>query len=401
MIALSLDRDDAGVLAALTAGAAIGFLWHNFHPASIFMGDAGSNLLGLLLACVAIQGVLKTAAVVALFFPLLILAVPALDATFVVAKRIKYGRPVYSADRWHFHHRFANIGFSQRRTVLYLYGWTLSLAALALAMRFVPYSDDDGTLQRRLDARDRGVRADRRGGQRLPRARARDPQVQALPRARAAPPGGDRRDRRADAGRDRAGDRARGRDRRVQGGAAGAERRPRRTSSRPSPEVLFRRRSLDGIRAGEITLAFRRWDRARARAGGRQRTVVGELAIDSVEPVDRAEITAADAARAGHASLDELFAELDARGQAQIWRIELHWAGEDPRRALREQADLDEAELAAAARAPGALRLGGPARAVDAADARADPATTRSCAPRTSPRSSAARSCPSSATCAS
>ena len=140
------DRDAAGVLAALTAGAAVGFLWHNFHPASIFMGDAGSNLLGLLLACVAIQGVLKTAAVVALFFPLLILAVPALDATFVVAKRIKYRRPVYSADRWHFHHRFANIGFSQRRTVLYLYGWTLSLAALALAMRFVPYSDDDGTL---------------------------------------------------------------------------------------------------------------------------------------------------------------------------------------------------------------------------------------------------------------
>ncbi len=146
IIALSFPRYDAGVLAALTAGAAVGFLWHNFHPASIFMGDAGSNLLGLLLAAVAIQGILKTAAVVALFFPLLILAVPALDATFVVAKRIKYRRPVYSADRWHFHHRFANVGFSQRRTVLYLYGWTLSLAALALAMRFVPYSEDDGTL---------------------------------------------------------------------------------------------------------------------------------------------------------------------------------------------------------------------------------------------------------------
>jgi UDP-GlcNAc:undecaprenyl-phosphate GlcNAc-1-phosphate transferase len=146
VIALSLNRDDAGVLAALTAGAAVGFLWHNFHPASIFMGDAGSNLLGLLLACVAIQGVLKTAAVVALFFPLVILAVPAADATYVVAKRIKYRRPVYRADASHFHHRLARIGFSQRRTVLYMYGWTLSLAALALAMRFVPYSDDDGTL---------------------------------------------------------------------------------------------------------------------------------------------------------------------------------------------------------------------------------------------------------------
>src|SRR5918999_2966620 len=146
VIALSLDRVDAGILAAATAGAAVGFLRHNFHPASVFMGDSGSNLLGFLLACIAVQGVLKTAAVVALFFPLVILAVPALDATFVVLKRIKYKRPVYSADRWHFHHRFANIGFSQRKTVLYLYGWTLSLAALALAMRFVPYSEDDGTL---------------------------------------------------------------------------------------------------------------------------------------------------------------------------------------------------------------------------------------------------------------
>ncbi|HEX5911417.1 MAG TPA: MraY family glycosyltransferase [Thermoleophilaceae bacterium] len=146
IIALSLDRDDAAVLAAVVAGASIGFLRHNFHPASVFMGDSGSNLLGLLLACVAIQGVLKTAAVVALFFPLVILAVPALDATFVVAKRLKYRRPVYSADRWHFHHRMANIGFSTRRTVLYLYAWTVSLAALALALRFVPYSQDDGQL---------------------------------------------------------------------------------------------------------------------------------------------------------------------------------------------------------------------------------------------------------------
>ena len=144
VIALSLDRTGAGILAALTAGAAVGFLWHNFHPASIFMGDAGSNLLGLLLACVAIQGVLKTAAVVALVFPLMILAVQILDTGFVVAKRMKYRRPVYRADSEHFHHRFTRIGFSQRRTVLYLYGWTLSLAALALALRFVPYSDDHG-----------------------------------------------------------------------------------------------------------------------------------------------------------------------------------------------------------------------------------------------------------------
>jgi len=144
VIALSLDRNAAGVLAMLTAGAALGYLRHGFHPASIFLGDSGSNLLGYMLAAIAVQGALKTNAVVALVFPLVILAVPILDSSFVIAKRIKYGQPVYQADRWHFHHRFANIGFSQRRTVLYLYGWTIVLAALALALRFVPYSDDHG-----------------------------------------------------------------------------------------------------------------------------------------------------------------------------------------------------------------------------------------------------------------
>jgi len=144
VIALSLDRNAAGVLAAITAGASLGFLRRGFPPASIFMGDSGSNLLGYLLGAVAVQGALKTNAVVALFLPLIILAVPILDTGFVVAKRLKYRQPIYKADRWHFHHRMANIGFSQRRTIAYLYGWTLVLALLALALRFVPYSDDHG-----------------------------------------------------------------------------------------------------------------------------------------------------------------------------------------------------------------------------------------------------------------
>src|SRR5215210_6838336 len=143
-IALSLDRNAAGVLAMLTAGASLGYLRHGFHPASIFLGDSGSNLLGYMLAGIAVQGALKTNAVVALVFPLVILAVPILDSSFVVAKRVKYRRPVHRADNWHFHHRFANIGFSQRRTVVYLYGWTIALAGLALALRFVPYSDNHG-----------------------------------------------------------------------------------------------------------------------------------------------------------------------------------------------------------------------------------------------------------------
>jgi UDP-GlcNAc:undecaprenyl-phosphate GlcNAc-1-phosphate transferase len=144
IIALSLERNAAGVLAALTAGASLGYLRHGFPPATTFMGDTGSNLLGYLLGVVAVQGALKTNAVVALFLPLIVLAVPIFDTGFVVAKRLKYRRPIYRPDRWHFHHRLAAIGFSQRRTLLYLYGWTLVMAALALALRFVPYSDDHG-----------------------------------------------------------------------------------------------------------------------------------------------------------------------------------------------------------------------------------------------------------------
>jgi UDP-GlcNAc:undecaprenyl-phosphate/decaprenyl-phosphate GlcNAc-1-phosphate transferase len=143
-IALSLERNAAGVLAAITAGAALGFLRHGFPPASSFMGDTGSNLLGYLLATASVQGALKTNAVIALAFPLIVLAVPILDTGFVVAKRLKYRQPIYQADSWHFHHRMANIGFSQRRTVTYLYAWTLVMAGLALALRFVPYSDNHG-----------------------------------------------------------------------------------------------------------------------------------------------------------------------------------------------------------------------------------------------------------------
>ncbi|HET9718618.1 MAG TPA: MraY family glycosyltransferase, partial [Solirubrobacteraceae bacterium] len=102
----------AAVIAALTAGAAAGFLFFNFPPASVFMGDTGSLLLGYLLGVVAVVGTLKTPTLIALALPLLILAVPFLDTSFVVAKRLKYRRKPWTADANHFHHRMARIGFS-------------------------------------------------------------------------------------------------------------------------------------------------------------------------------------------------------------------------------------------------------------------------------------------------
>jgi UDP-GlcNAc:undecaprenyl-phosphate GlcNAc-1-phosphate transferase len=139
VIAFDLGVPGAAILAALTAGASLGFLAHNFHPASIFMGDAGSNLLGYMLGVAAVAGSLKTNAVVALLVPLVILAVPFLDTSFVVARRLKYRRAPWVADTEHFHHRFSRIGFSQRKTVAYLYAWALILAGLAVALRLLPY----------------------------------------------------------------------------------------------------------------------------------------------------------------------------------------------------------------------------------------------------------------------
>jgi len=127
------------VLAALIAGASLGFLFFNFPPAKVFMGDSGANLLGYLLGVVAVIGSLKTGTVIALAVPLLILAVPFMDTSFVVAKRLKYHRKPWEADANHFHHRLARIGFSQRKTIGYLYAWTVMLAVVAILLSVIPY----------------------------------------------------------------------------------------------------------------------------------------------------------------------------------------------------------------------------------------------------------------------
>jgi len=141
VLALSLGKADPAILSAVVAGSCLGFLRHNFFPARIFMGDSGALCLGFILASVSIQGLLKTASTVVLLLPLLVLAVPIIDTSFVVAKRLKHGQPVYGADRSHLHHRFLNIGFSQRRAALTMWLWCISLAGAALATRFVPFRE--------------------------------------------------------------------------------------------------------------------------------------------------------------------------------------------------------------------------------------------------------------------
>ncbi len=139
VIALSLAKPDAAIMSAIVFGACVGFLRHNFYPARIFMGDSGALLLGFVLAALSVQGLLKTAATVALFFPLLVLAVPIVDTTFVVARRLRHGQKVFEGDQAHLHHRFLRRGFSQPRAAVTIWLWCGSLAAAALATRFIPF----------------------------------------------------------------------------------------------------------------------------------------------------------------------------------------------------------------------------------------------------------------------
>jgi len=113
--------------------------------------------------------------------------------------------------------------------------------------------------------------------------------------------------------------------------------------------VLFPLRFHAGLADGSVTLAFRRWRRPAAKAGGRQRTPVGELAIDAVDAIDLGDVTEVDARRAGYADRGELERELARFPDGTLYRIELHLAGPDPRAALREQADLSDADWQAIA----------------------------------------------------
>jgi hypothetical protein len=109
--------------------------------------------------------------------------------------------------------------------------------------------------------------------------------------------------------------------------------------------VLIKRDVLDEIKAGRVDLAFRRWRRPSVKTGGMLRTAVGTLAIDAVDVVDVDAITQREAERAGFASRDSLIAALNARSDGSVYRVRLHYQGADERIALREDAELSEAEI--------------------------------------------------------
>ncbi|MCX7642356.1 MAG: undecaprenyl/decaprenyl-phosphate alpha-N-acetylglucosaminyl 1-phosphate transferase [Armatimonadetes bacterium] len=120
---------------AAVAGACMGFLPYNFHPARVFMGDTGAMALGYLFATLSIMGAVKSVAALSVFFMTgMVLAYPILDTAFAIARRWLKGRPIFSADREHLHHKLLDSGFDQRQAVLLLYALTLVFCLLALLL---------------------------------------------------------------------------------------------------------------------------------------------------------------------------------------------------------------------------------------------------------------------------
>jgi UDP-GlcNAc:undecaprenyl-phosphate/decaprenyl-phosphate GlcNAc-1-phosphate transferase len=114
------------------AGAILGFLRYNFNPATIFLGDCGSLFVGFLLSALALQGAQKAPTLIAVAIPLVSFGLPILETVLSIARRFISGRPVFTADREHIHHKLLEHGWSHRQVVIILYGVSAVFALLSL-----------------------------------------------------------------------------------------------------------------------------------------------------------------------------------------------------------------------------------------------------------------------------
>jgi UDP-GlcNAc:undecaprenyl-phosphate GlcNAc-1-phosphate transferase len=124
------------ILAAALAGAVVGFLRHNLHPASIFMGDTGSMFLGFVLAALALGSHQKSTTAVAILVPITAMGLPLLDTALAIVRRVLGRRHVFQADREHIHHRVLALGLTHRRAVLALYLVSAVFGAAAIALNY-------------------------------------------------------------------------------------------------------------------------------------------------------------------------------------------------------------------------------------------------------------------------
>jgi len=134
IISMTLGDTHISLLAAALFGSLLGFLWFNFHPAQIFLGDCGALFLGFFLAAISILGNQKSASAVAMAVPIIALGIPIFDTSLAFIRRVLRGKHPFQADRDHLHHRLLAQGLSQPKVAVMLYGVSAFLAALALLM---------------------------------------------------------------------------------------------------------------------------------------------------------------------------------------------------------------------------------------------------------------------------
>ena len=136
IMAFSGLRSTVGLMSAALAAGCVAFLFYNFNPAKVFMGDSGAMFLGYMIACLSVLGAYKSTALVAIAAPVLVLGVPIYDTVTTVVRRLLRRKPIYSADRGHLHHRLLDRGLSVRQTVLTIYALTTLLCLVALGLWF-------------------------------------------------------------------------------------------------------------------------------------------------------------------------------------------------------------------------------------------------------------------------
>ncbi|MFD1036811.1 glycosyltransferase family 4 protein [Virgibacillus byunsanensis] len=122
----------AAYLCIVLIGANLGFLYHNFYPAKIYMGDTGSNFLGYMIAVISILGLFKNIALFSFVIPVVVLAVPIFDTLFAIVRRAYNKENIMLADNKHIHYQLLAAGFSHRKTVLIIYGFSALFGIMAI-----------------------------------------------------------------------------------------------------------------------------------------------------------------------------------------------------------------------------------------------------------------------------
>jgi len=134
LVAWNEEAYSVMLMGVALSGASLGFLRYNFHPAKIFMGDAGAVFIGYVLGCLSVMGPMKSAAFMTMLTPVLALGLPIFDTAVVMFRRIRAGKSPMTADRTHAHHRLFDSGLSQRQTVLWLYAISTCFGLTAVGL---------------------------------------------------------------------------------------------------------------------------------------------------------------------------------------------------------------------------------------------------------------------------